>query len=116
MKDSRISKLAETLLQHSLRLKAGERVLIRGHQAAKPLLLELIEQAYALGAYPYVELLDQDVSRQLSLGYSKEQLQTMVDWEMKKYQDIDAVIIAIAEDNDAEMSDVPTDKFQLRGE
>lgn len=116
MKDPRLIKLAKTLLHHSLRLKKGERVLLKGHLPAKPLLEELIEQAYALGAMPYVELLDQELTRKLSLGYSKAQLETLAAWEMKKYHDVDAIVLAIAEENDAEMSDIPKELFQLRGE
>lgn len=114
--DVRIKQLATILLEHSVRLQPGERVLIKGHLPAKPLLEALIEQAYALNAMPYVELIDQELTRKLAFGYSKAQLETLAAWEMKKYQDVDAIIIVIAEDNDAEMSDVPKDKFQLRGE
>lgn len=116
MSDLRIKKLATILLEHSIRLQQGDRVLIKGHLPSKPLLEELIDQAYALGAMPYVELLDQQLSRKLAFGYSKEQLETLASWEMQKYQDVDCIIIVIAEDNDAEMADVPRDKFQLRGE
>lgn len=116
MSDLRIEKLAKTLLQHSVRLQKGEKVLLKGHFTAKPLLEELIDQAYSLGAMPYVDLLDQEITRRLSMGYTKEQLETLAAWEMKKYEDVDAIVIAIAEDNDAEMADVPKDKFQLRGE
>ncbi|RBW68116.1 aminopeptidase [Bacillus taeanensis] len=116
MKDERITKLAGTLLSHSITLQKGERVLIKAHSVAKPLIKELIEQTYALGAYPYVTLLDDDISRYLAMGYKREQLQIQADWDMQKYKDVDAVIAIIGEENDAEMADVPTDKFKLRGE
>lgn len=116
MKDVRLKKLADTLLNHSVNLKAGERVLIRGHALAKPLLFELIDQTYQLGAYPYVDLLDDEIMRKIAHGFQKEQLETEAKWQMQQYKDVDAVIIVIAEENDAEMADVPPEKFQLAGE
>lgn len=116
MKDERIERLAKTLLHHSVKLKKGERVLIRGHYTAKALMEQLIDEAYRLGAYPYIDIMDQELSRRLALGYEKEQLQTMADWGMQRYKDVDAIVIAIGEDNDAEMSDVPKEKFKLQGE
>jgi len=116
MKDARIVELATTLLTHSIGIKAGDKVLLRGHYVTKPLLLELVEQTYQLGALPYIDIMDQELSRQLALGYTREQLETLAQWELKKYQDIDAVVIVIGEDNDAEMSDVPKERHLLRGE
>jgi aminopeptidase len=45
MKDVRIEKLATTLLHHSVKLKKGQKVKIRGHYAAKPLNLQLVDEA-----------------------------------------------------------------------
>ncbi|TMW70522.1 aminopeptidase [Alteribacter natronophilus] len=116
MKDARIEKLAGVLLDHSIKINKGERVLIKGHYATKPLMTELIDQVYARGAYPYTELLDDEIGRHLSMGYEKEQLETSAAWAMKRYEDVDAVIAIIAEENDAEMAEVPSEKFKLRGE
>ncbi len=116
MKDPRLQKLASVLLDHSLKLKKGERVLIKGHHTTKPLIAELIDQTYEMGAYPYTELLDDEIGRHLSMGYQKDQLETQAAWALKKYEDVDAVIAIIAEENDAEMAEVPSEKFQLRGE
>ncbi|KEF39260.1 leucyl aminopeptidase (aminopeptidase T) [Schinkia azotoformans MEV2011] len=116
MVDPRIKQLAKTILAHSIKLQSKQRVLIKGHVNAKPLILELIDQTYQLGAYPYVEMLDDDISRQLFMGYEKEQLETIRDWDMKKYQDVDAIVVIIGEENDAELADVPREKFRIRGE
>ena len=116
MVDPRIKQLAKTILTHSVKLQRKQRVIIKGHANAKPLILELIDQTYQLGAYPYVEMLDDDISRQLFMGYEKEQLETLRDWDIKKYQDVDAIVVIIGEENDAELADVPREKFRIRGE
>lgn len=116
MVDQRIEQLASTILNHSLGLKAKQRVIIKGHSIAKPLILELIDQTYKLDAFPYVELLDDDILRHMFNGYGKEQLQTLADWEMKKYMDVDALVVIVGEENDAELAEIPAEKFRLRGE
>lgn len=116
MADPRIKQLATTILQHSIKLKPKQRVIIKGHSNAKPMILELIDQTYKLGAYPYVEMLDDDISRQMFMGYEKEQLQTLAEWEMNKYQDVDALVVIVGEENDAELAEVPAEKFLIRGE
>lgn len=116
MRDTRLVNLAKMLIHHSVKLKPKERVLIRGHYNAKPLMKELIDEAYQLGAYPYIEILDDELDKHLALGYEKEQLETAAKWNMQKYEDIDAVIIAYGEENDAEMAEVPMDKHRLRGQ
>lgn len=116
MKDPRITKLAKQLIHHSVRLQKGERVLIEGHYNTKPLLKELIDEAYKAEAYPYVELLDDELHKHWAMGLQREQLKTLAEWDMKKFQDVDAVIYVIGEENDAEFSEIPADIYQLRGE
>ncbi|MBM7693591.1 aminopeptidase [Peribacillus deserti] len=116
MRDSRLTKLAELLLTHSVTIKEKERVLIRGSVATQPLILELIDEAYRLGAYPYVELMDEEISKHLSMGFSRDQLETQAAWMMKKYEDVDAVIVVIGEENDSELSEIPAEKHRIRGE
>ena len=73
--DSRITELAHGLIHYSTRLQKGERVLIDiGGQDAYPLAEALIEEAYAIGAYPYLHLSDAKLSRALLMGNSEEQL------------------------------------------
>ncbi len=62
MKDERVVKLASTLLNHSVELKKGQSVLIRGHLAAKPMLKELIKQSNEIGANVFFELFDDELS------------------------------------------------------
>ncbi|RFU68167.1 aminopeptidase [Peribacillus saganii] len=116
MRDRRLNELAALLLNHSVKLKDKEKILIRGHLNAKPLMTELIDEAYKLGAYPYIELMDDEISKHLALGYEREQLDTSAKWIKSIYEDIDAAIIVYGEENDAELAEVPAEKHKLRGE
>lgn len=116
MRDERITKLATVLLNHSVKVKQGEKLLIKGHLNTKPLITELIDQAYSLGAYPYVDLLDDEITMHLAKNYKREQLETQASWQMQVYQDVSAVIIIVGEENDAEMAEMPMEIHKLRGE
>ena len=61
MRDPRLQLLAKNLLEHSLHIERGEKLLIETTAAAKPLLQELIALAYEKGALPFVRLSDEEV-------------------------------------------------------
>ena len=115
MRDPRIEEMARQLLTHSVQLKKGEKVLIEGHYVTKPLLIELVKQTYELGANPFVQLIDDEIHKYVAKGYRQEQLEIMAKWDLKKFEDMDAVIFVIGEENDAEFAEIPSDKYQLSG-
>ena len=54
MTDSRVSKFAEILVQHSARVVPGDRILLEGTTAAEPLLRELYIQILEKGGIPHL--------------------------------------------------------------
>ena len=116
MRDPRIQEIARQLLHHSVQLKKDEKVLIEGHYITKPLLIELVKQTYEIGAYPFVQLMDDEIHKYLAKGYRQEQLKILANWDMKKFEDVDAVIFVIGEENDAELAEIPPENFRLSGE
>ncbi|MDE5977673.1 MAG: aminopeptidase [Turicibacter sp.] len=109
MRDPRLEQLAVNLLEYSNKVEAGQHVLIKGHVLAKPLIKELIKHTYRLGAYPHVEILDDEIARELSLGNTEMRMEKVATWNLEKYKDIDAFISVFAEENDSASSDVLVD-------
>ncbi len=116
MKDERLTQLAKTLVNHSIELKQGDKVLITAHLPAKPLVIELVEEIYAKGGSPFVRMMDPEILKHLVSGLSREQAELENKWDLQTFKDIDCVIHIAAEENDAEFSEIPADKFQLYGE
>ena len=54
MADIRVSKYANILLDHSVRVKPGDRILLEGTTAAEPLLRELYIQMLEKGGHPHL--------------------------------------------------------------
>lgn len=77
MKDPRIDQLAKNLINYSIRLQKGEKVLIENFGLQKELVKALVREAYAAGGYPFVSLKDNDINRSLLLGAQTEQYEMM---------------------------------------
>jgi aminopeptidase len=116
MRDERLVKLAKLLLSHSVNLQKGEKVLIRAYYISKPLIKELVREAYNMGAFPFVDIMDDEITKEIQKRSEREQLEIMAAWQMKRYEDVDAVVSIYGEENDAEISEIPAEKHRLRGE
>lgn len=114
--DNRITKLAYNLVNYSCELKKGEKVLITlSGDSGKPLVKQLIKEVYKVGAYPFVDLKDASINREITMACEKEQLEAMLEYELTQMKMMDAYIAIRASDNTSEMSDVPTDKLMMSG-
>jgi aminopeptidase len=115
MRDPRITTLAKNLIQYSVNLQKGEKVLIENFGLQKELVTALVNEAYKVGALPFVLLKDHQVDRSLLLGACEEQLEMMASFEAQVMSEMDAYIGLRAGDNISELSDVPSDKMALHG-
>ncbi len=113
MRDQRLTKLADTLITHSLKLQKDEKVLFVGDVNTKPLIKELIRTAYKVGAHPYYELVDEELNRILVSEAKEPQFELQNKWNMERYQDLSALVQIVSEHNDAEYGDVPQEQFKL---
>ncbi|WDV44413.1 aminopeptidase [Clostridiaceae bacterium M8S5] len=112
--DSRIVKLAQNLVNFSTKVKKGEKVLIStGGTSAYPLIRAIIKEVYKVGAYPFVQLANSAISRELMLGASEEQLKLKSDLDLARMKEMDVYIGIGAGDNKNETADVPSEKKQL---
>ncbi|MCQ6278399.1 aminopeptidase [Bacillus sp. EB600] len=115
MKDPRIEKLAKNLINYSVQLQKGEKVLIENFGLQRELVTSLVSEAYAAGGYPFVLLKDQQVDRSLLLGAQEEQFTMMAEFEANVMKEMDAYIGLRSGDNINEHADVPDDKMKIHG-
>jgi aminopeptidase len=115
MKDPRIEKLAKNLINYSVQLQKGEKVLIENFGLQRELVTALVKEAYEAGGYPFVLLKDHQVDRALLLGAQEEQYKMIADFEANVMSKMDAYIGLRAGDNINEFSDVPDDKMKISG-
>lgn len=116
MRDPRIDVLAQNLINYSLKLKKGEKVLIENFGLQRDLVKALVREAYKVGAYPFVSLKDHQVNRELLLGAEREQYEMMAAFEANVMKEMDAYIGLRSGDNINELADVPAEKMSVEGD
>jgi aminopeptidase len=92
MKDPRYAKLAKTLIEYSVSLKPGERVMIETYDGENDLSRELIRAAYAVGGQPFVQMRDQKLQRELFKGATPEQMELWAKHDQALMEEMDAYI------------------------
>ena len=112
--DDRIKKLSDVLIQYSCKLQKGEKVLISYEgDRCKPLVKQLIKDIYNLGGYPYCNIRDSEIHRELIMKCEQDQLEFMKYYELTQMQGMQAYIAVRAGNNTSEMADVPANKQNL---
>lgn len=113
MRDPRLKTLAKNLVNYSCRLQPGEKVLIETISLEHEFVGELIEQAYAAGAVPFVTIKDKRIDRAILMNATEEQMTMMAKYEALRMSEMDAYIGVRSGDNATETSDVPSEKMGL---
>ena len=116
MQDERIVKLAKNLINQSCKLKKGEKVLIEAKGIDYMLINALVKEAYSVGAYPFVEIFDNRVSRELLLGETEEYAKLKAKFDGYRMAEMDAYIGIRGGENCNENADVPSEKLQIDSE
>lgn len=113
MKDPRINKLANLLVNYSVSVKKGEKVLIEGFDVPADILIALVGEVYAAGGHPFVETYSAKVNRALQMGTSDEHAGFMAKYAAFRMQDMDCYIGVRGALNSFELSDVPAEKSSI---
>ena len=113
MQDLRINKLADVLVNYSINLQKGEKVLIEAKGIDYMLVNAIIKEVYKAGGFPFVEIYDNRVTRELLLGTSEEHASLKAKYDAYKMADMDAYIGIRGGENSNELADVPEDKTSI---
>ncbi len=113
MKDPRIAKLSNQLINYALELKKGERVIIENFGVQKEFLEALIKETYAVGAEPIIWLREPSIQRALLMGGTESKWSDEAEYDAARMQGAQAYIGIRAGDNSYEQSDVPADRMAL---
>ncbi|MEZ4357267.1 MAG: aminopeptidase [Eubacteriales bacterium] len=113
MVDKRLEKLADTIINYSCAVKKGERILIEIFDCNMEVAKQLVKKAYEAGGIPFVSINDQEVSRALMMGATKEQIEYMTKWDSLRMQDMQAYVAIRGSNNISEMSDVPLENMEM---
>ena len=116
MKDPRIKKLADLLVNYSVKVQPEEWVLISGHMAAEPLVSEVLRAVLEAGGRPQILMGSDDIT-EYTLKYANEdQISWISPTITMLYQEIDVLIALRAFDNTKHMAGIDPKKLQLQSQ
>ncbi|HUB26111.1 MAG TPA: aminopeptidase [Tepidisphaeraceae bacterium] len=113
MKDKRHEHLARLLVRHSMRVAAGDKVLIEAFDIPTDFTAELIRQVAAAGGLPLVSTYHQQVLRALYQVSTEEQMRLHGQIERQRMEAVQCYAGVRGSHNISEMSDVPKEKMDL---
>lgn len=106
MKDRRLGEFADMLLEHSLKVKEGENVVIRSGYLAKPLIDEFYRKAIDKGANVFVHILSDPQRKYFMENASEKQLKNISTIYEGIYDKADSVLVIEAPENTKHLSNV----------
>jgi aminopeptidase len=113
MIDPRFDVLAEVLIGFSTKLQKSETVLIDAFDAPPEMVIALIRCARSKGAFPFVNLQSNVITRELLRGAEEDQYRTLCEVELAQMRVMDAYIALRGSHNMTEFSDVAPERMQL---
>ena len=117
MRDPRIDRLADVLVDHSVQPQAGENVLIEAFDLPDLGLVEsLVRKVAALGANPRVHLLSNAVNRAIMQSVSDDGLETLGRVDAEVMKQMQCYIGIRGASNTSEMQDVPQERTKAAQE
>lgn len=97
MRDPRLKKLAQNLVQYSIDVQPGENVLIDMIGSEKELAKCLIEEVAKRGGRPFVELRDNSVLRTLLTHATKEQIELWAELDLEQMKKCMLILVFVLE-------------------
>ena len=114
MRDPRLQRLAEILVDHSCEVSQGEKVLIEAFDLPNPALVcRLVELVSVRGGIPLVSYKSNAILRSLYQHGTPEGMTLSGELERSRMERMDAYIGIRGADNSSQFSDVPQDKMDL---
>lgn len=109
--DPRYNELAKVLTQFSIKLKAGEKVLIDAQDVPEDIVIAIVRAARECGASPLVMIQKARITRELLKGGSAKEYEAWSEVELERMKKMDAYIALRGSNNIFESSDVGAERM-----
>lgn len=114
MRDSRLEKLADILVNYSTRVKKGQVVRITGSPICQPLVVEVYRKVVQARAHPLVRMAPDELSEIFLKNATDEQLKYVNPLALKEVETIDASIGMWADENTKALSNVDAKRIGVQ--
>ncbi|MBW3624287.1 MAG: aminopeptidase [Armatimonadetes bacterium] len=113
MKDPRYTQLARLIVSHSLRVNAGDRVLVEAFDIPTDFTSELVRAVADAGGLPLVSTYQQAVLRSVIMNATEEQMKAIGEVERARMEAVQCYVGIRGYPNISEMSDIPAERMEL---
>ena len=113
MIDNRLKTLCASLVNYSMRVQKGEKVLIENFDCPPELSEQLIEEVVRAGGIPFHISRTQRITRALLMHATKEQIEAMTRFDAARMEEMDAYVAFRAATNTSELGDVGSDEIAM---
>jgi aminopeptidase len=113
VKDPRIEKLADSLINYSIALKTGEKILIEVIGQDILLAQALVRCAYQAGGLPFLSTINHTLMREVLKEFKIEQAEAMTRWDLARMKEMQAYIGIRAGENANEWADIPPEAMKI---
>jgi aminopeptidase len=110
MRDPRIEKYADVLVNYCVTLKEGQLVQINGSHLAEPLIKEVYKKALLIGAYPFTRIILEGLDEIYFKHATEEQLKYVFPLRKYEIEKVQAVISIISPFNTKGLSNIDPKK------
>lgn len=113
MTDPRMEKLADIIVNYSLKLQKGEKVLIETTDAGDEMAKLLVNKTFEAGGIPLVNTYYMSVRRALIMGTNEAAIEEWTRHDEEKMKGMDAYVSVRGGFNNLELIDIPHDKMDF---
>lgn len=113
MIDQRFDKLATQVIDYSISLKKGEKVLIDIWEGADDFGCALMKAAYAVGGLPYVTHQSMKMNRIVMKNATEEYMHDWLRYESLRMQEMDAYIVVRRKENQCEYNGIDPNRMRI---
>jgi len=113
MQDIRIQKMADLIVNYSIQVQPGEKVVLRSMTPAEPLLNEIYARIVAAGGYPFLALKFPETNERFYEFASDEQLKHIPDVDLFVVEHFDALVMVRGENNTKALGNIDPRKLML---
>lgn len=113
MTDPRARRLADILVNYSVKVQRGEKVLIQDTNAEPEFVKALVRAIHEAGGLAFVTIRDKSIERELYLNGPEGQFELQARFELERMRAMDAFIGFTSLRNSFAWKDIPSDKMEL---
>ncbi len=112
MIDQRVQKLAKVLVNFSLEVKKGDKVLIEGESETKSLLIAAVKEVLKAGGHPEIKVYFPEYIENILKNGTEEQITHINNFEIAKVEKFDCILSLFEGENLKTLSNINSEKMR----